>query len=451
MLDPLRPQAVLRDRAARLLRKTCLLVPILFLALTGACSRHHNTASDPGTPPVITAGPIDATTVTGRPISFSITVTGAATLRFQWAKDGSSILGALGSTYTIPNPKLLDAGAYTVTVTNPNGTVTSSAANLTVQAALTFTTPTGITSDATGNLFVSDPSDHSIWKVDTTNHVTLLAGSSGNPGSTDGKGSGAQFRNPGAIALDPAGNLVVADTGNHTIRRIAPDGTVTTLAGSPGISGSTNDIGTLARFNSPNGLAVDGIGAIYIADTLNHSIRLLATNGAVTTYAGTPGTPGQANGSGSTAQFDQPCGLALAPTGVLYVADYGNSAIRIIAPSAQVGTLAGKPGTFGFNDGTGLAALFDLPMSLTLDSTGALWVADTHNHSIRHITPDGLVALKAGSGSSGNMDGTSSAALFNLPCGITTLPSGNMVVADTYNHILRLVTPAGVVTTLTFP
>jgi sugar lactone lactonase YvrE len=394
---------------------------------------------------------VDTITITGRPVSLAIAVTGAPELRFQWTKDGTAILGALGATYTIPNPKIADAGRYTVTVVNPVGTVTSSAALLTVQQAVMFNAPTGIAVDAAGNLFIADTSDHTIWKVSTTNQKTLLAGSPGLSGSADGTGSGARFNNPGSLALDPTGNLVVADTGNHTLRRVTQGGAVTTLAGAPGTFGTADGPAAQARFNAPNGLAVDATGAIYIADTQNHTIRLLAVNGTVSTFAGIAGSPGLVNGPAASAQFLEPSGLALAPNGTLYVADYGNSCIRAISPGAVVTTFSGQAGTRGFLDGSASTALFSLPAAVALDAAGILWVADTHNHAIRRVTPDGTALTIAGAGVLGNADGVGSAALFDFPCGITATPAGNLVVTDTYNHILRSVTTSGTVTSLTMP
>ena len=178
----------------------------------------------------------------------------------------------------------------------------------------------------------------------------------------------------------------------------------------------------------------------------------MTAGGTVSTYAGTPGASGQSNGSASSAQFSQPNGLALGPDGTLYISDYGNSCIRMISPNAQVTTLAGLAGTVGFNDDTGTAALFNLPVGITLDASGNVWVADTHNHAIRSITPAGVVTSMAGSGLAGNVDGFGVTAQFNLPCGITSILSGplagNFLVADTANHILRIVAPDGTVTTL---
>jgi sugar lactone lactonase YvrE len=429
-----------------------LLLPILLLALGAGCSRHTDTSSAPGTPPAITAAPVDASTVSGRQVTFTVTATGAPTLSYQWSKDNVALLGALGSTFTLVDPQPEDSGDYTVTVTNPNGKTTSSAAKLTVAAAVTFTSPVGVVADASGNLFVSDMDDHTIWKVTAAHQKVLLAGSPGVAGSADGPGSQALFSYPASLAFDPAGNLVVADSGNHTIRRIAPDGTVTTLAGTAGQPGSANGVGALARFNGPFGLAVDATGLIYIADTLNHTIRLLATDGTVTTYAGAAGTPGQIDGTLAAARFNQPNGLALAANGTLYVADYGNSCLRVIPQGGPVALLAGQYTTPAFTDGSAMAARFNLAVGLTLDASGSLWIADTHNHAVRRLTSAGAVTTPAGyGGTSGNADGAGSAAYFNLPCGIALLPTGDFVVADTHNHLLRKVTASGTVSTYTNP
>jgi sugar lactone lactonase YvrE len=454
MLDAMRSLAASKGRPMRILQKSLsLLLPLLLLALGSGC-HHGSNANAVGTPPSITLQPLDTNTVSGRLTTFTITANGAPVLRYQWVKDGVNIFGALGASFTLFNPQPTDSGRYSVTVTNDYGSVPSYAALLTVVPTPEFTAAVSVVSDAAGNLFVSDRDAHVIWQVSPSKQVLLLAGSQGIAGSVDGQGSSAQFRNPGGLAFDLAGNLVVADTGNHTIRRVAMDGTVTTLAGSPGLPGTANGVGGLARFNGPYGLAVDGQGGIYISDSQNHTIRFMAVDGTVSTYAGTPGISGQGNGSASSAQFDQPNGLAVGPDGTLYISDYGNSCIRMISPNAQVSTLAGLAGTAGYIDATGTASLFNLPVGLTLDAGGNVWVADTRNQVIRRITPGGAIDTIAGSasGSAGNADGLGAAALFNFPCGITSISSGTLagkiVVADTSNHILRIVAPDGTVTTL---
>lgn len=451
-LDPMRPQAASMGQATRWMRISALcLVPLLLTLAVGCHSSHTNNASDPGRPIVITSNPTDTTTVSGRSVTLSVAVTGAPTIQYQWSKNGHDILGAISSSYTLYNPKVSDSGAYTVTMINPIGTLTSASATLTVQGAVSFVAPVGVVADAAGNVFVSDSDDHTIWKVGPTHVRTLLAGMSGQPGINDGKGALAQFNAPGGLALDPAGNLLVADTGNHTIRRIAPDGTVTTVAGSAGNPGSADGAGILATFNGPSSLAVDASGVVYIADSLNHTIRQMSATGAVTTYAGIAGQPGQNDGAAATAQFSQPNGLALAPNGTLYVADYGNSVIRAISSSGAVSRYAGVYYFHSLLDGNLATAQFYQPMGLALDAAGTLYVADTGNNSLRKITAGGAVTVLAGTSTFGNVDGQGTLALFHLPSGITLAPSGNLVVADTGNHYLRSVTPAGLVTTYLVP
>ena len=432
----------------RLLRKGPVLLFLAALALLAAGCSHSRGDSAPA----ITAQPQSASVITGRPVTFSVTATGTGTLSYQWAKDGRAILGAQNASLTLYNPGLQDAGQYAVTVSNTLGTATSGSATLTVVAALTFTAPFGTVADAQVDLFVSDTEDHALWKVDPTGKKTLLAGSPGVPGSADGIGSAAQFRYPGGLAFDPAGNLLVADTGNDTLRRVAPDGTVTTLAGAAGVPGTTDAVGTAARFNAPVCLAVDAAGVAYIGDSGNHTVRRMAVDGTVTTYAGLAGQPGFLNGAAAVAQFNQPNGVALAADGTLYVADYGNSCIRAISPAGVVSTLAGQPGTHGSADGSGALATFYWPVGLAADAAGNVWVADTYNHTLRRILADHTISTVAGlAGSAGNADGTGNAARFDQPCGLAVAPSGDLVVADTGNHLLRRVTTGGVVTTFTAP
>ena len=430
----------------RPLRNPALVLVAPLALATLACSGHHKDSA-----PAITAQPESATVVSGRPVTFSVSATGSGDLTYQWAKDGQAILGAQSSSLTIYNPSVSDSGSYTVTITNTLGTIVSAPATLTVSAALAFTAPYGVVSDAAGNLFVADGGSHVIWKVDATGHKTLLAGTPGVPGATDGPGTSAQFRYPGGLCLDSAGDLLVADTGNDTIRRIAPDGTVTTLAGTAGVPGSADGPGATATFNAPVGIVMDATGAAFVADSQNHVIRRVAADGTVSTVAGVKGQPGFQNGAAASALFNQPNGLALKADGTLVIADYGNSSIRMLTPAGQVVTLAGQT-THGFADGSASTALFHWPVGVAVDASGVVWVADTSNQAIRKVQADGTVSTVAGSGGNvGNVDGTGTAALFDQPSGIAVTPAGNLVIADTGNHLLRLLTPAGVVTTFTEP
>ena len=222
--------------------------------------------------------------------------------------------------------------------------------------------PSGITSDGT-NLYVADSGNHTIRKiVIATGEVTTLAGTAGSTGSVDGTGTAALFNNPLGVASD-VNDVYVADSGNHTIRKIViATGEVTTLAGTAGTSGSTDGTGTAALFNNPSEIASDGTN-LYIVDSGNHTIRkIVIATGEVTTLAGTAGTSGSTDGTGKAALFNNPLGIATDRTN-LYVADSGNNTIRrIVIATGKVTTLAGKAGTSGSADETGKAALFNNPL-----------------------------------------------------------------------------------------
>jgi sugar lactone lactonase YvrE len=279
--------------------------------------------------------------------------------------------------------------------------------------------------------------------------VTTLAGTAGSTGSLDGTGAAARFDYPAGVAVDSSGNVYVADGNNSTIRKIAPDGAVTTLAGFAGEAGSTDDTGAAARFNQPNAVAVDSSGNVYVADAGNHTIRKITSAGAVTTLAGTVGETGSTDGSETAARFDSPYGVAVDSSGNLYVADYNNSTIRKINSEGVVTTLAGFAGDPGSTDGNGAAARFTGPTGVAVDAGGNVYVADITDSTIRKISPDGAVTTLAGkSGEPGSTDGTGAAARFSLPAGVAVDSSGNVYVADAMNSVIRKITSAGVVTTL---
>jgi hypothetical protein len=240
----------------------------------------------------------------------------------------------------------------------------------------------------------------------------------------------------------------VADSYNETIRKITLAGVVTTLAGSAGVSGSADGTGSAARFSSPGGVATDSGGNIYVTDAAA-TIRKITPSGVVTTLAGSASGRGSEVGTGSAASFNRPAGVAADSGGNVYVADTDNSTIRKITPAGVVTTVAGSAGLRGSADGTGSAARFNSPWGVATDSSGNVYVADSRNDTIRKITPAGVVTTLAGSaGFFGSEDGTGSAARFNSPWGVATDSSGNVYVADSGNHTIRKMTPAGVVTTL---
>ncbi len=277
---------------------------------------------------------------------------------------------------------------------------------------------------------------------------TNFAGSPGVTGTANGTGAAARFNSPGGLAVDGSGNIYVADGRNDTVRRITPGGAVTTFAGIPGVSGLMNGSGASVEFNAPGGVAVDGTGNVYVADSGNLVIRKVTGAGVATILAGDPLTVGTADGQGTAAQFGLPAGLAVDGTGNVYVADLGSDTIRKITPGGFVTTLAGTPRVSGTADGTGGAALFNDPSALAVDGSGNLYVADGAN-TIRKIAPGGMVTTLAGTpGVSGTADGTGGAAQFDDPTGVAVDHNGNIYVADSSNHTIRKVTPGGVVTTI---
>ena len=301
-----------------------------------------------------------------------------------------------------------------------------------------FRLPNSIAADAAGNVYVADTANNTIRKIDTNGVVSTLAGVPGRHGSNDGDGASARFWAPFGIAVDATGTVYVADTGNNTIRRISTNGVVTTLAGMAGQPGSTNGPGASARFRNPWGVAVDSADNVYVADMSNDTIRKIKPSGMVVTVAGQAGIIGSIDGFGTDAQFNNPFAIAVDAAGNLYVSDSANNLIRKISPSRVVSTLAGLPGNAGNTDGNGDDARFWNPQGLTVDRAGNIYVADTGNNLIRKITPMGEVTTVAGlSGVSGTADGVGKEARFNGPGGITVDRAGNIYVADTNNHAIR--------------
>jgi uncharacterized alkaline shock family protein YloU len=265
--------------------------------------------------------------------------------------------------------------------------------------------------------------------------VTTFAGSAGTSGSTDATGTSARFKYPVGITTDGT-NLYVADSNNHTIRKIViSTGVVTTIAGTAGSSGSADGTGTWARFYAPYGITTDGTN-LYVADYSNHTIRkIVISTGVVTTIAGSALISGSTDGTGTSARFYNPYGITTDGTN-LYVGDTNNSTIRkIVISTGVVTTIAGTAGSSGSTDGTGTSARFYYPMTITTDGTN-LFVAN--DYTIRKIViSTGVVTTIAGTaGSYGSTDGTGTSARFYNPRAINT-DGTNLFIADTYNHTIR--------------
>jgi sugar lactone lactonase YvrE/Tfp pilus assembly protein PilE len=301
-------------------------------------------------------------------------------------------------------------------------------------SAARFNTVMGIAVDGGGNAYVADSSNNRIRKITPAGVVTTFAGS-GVSGFADGTGTAAQFAAPRALAFDGSGNLLVADTSNSRIRQITPAGVVTTLAGS-GTRGFLDGSAASAQFNMPSGIAVDGSGNVYIGDTVNSRIRKIA-GGVVSTFAGS-GLNGYVDGSSTTARFFGIYGLAVDGAGNVYAADTQNNRIRVISSAGDVTTLAGS--TAGYADGTGAGAQFNWPDGVALDGSGNVYVTDHQNNNIRKINSSGVVTTYAGSGTSGYVDGTGILAQFRSPDGIAVDGSGYLYVSEMNNGTIRKIT-----------
>jgi len=251
--------------------------------------------------------------------------------------------------------------------------------------------------------------------------VSTFAGS-GTPGNSDGPGASASFSEPEGMAIDAAGNVYVADLGNNMIRKISPNGVVSTLAGS-GAQGAANGQGTAASFCEPGGVAVDAAGNVYVADAVNNMIRKITPAGLVSTIAGN-GDTGAADGAGAAATFNYPMDVAVDAAGNVYVADYGNNLIRMVNPGGVVTTIAGATGT-------ATAGYFFAPTSIAVGPAGKLFVADFYQ--VQDINTNGTVA---------------NLAYLNYPAGVTVYPAGNVYAVNAANNLVCEVDYNGVVTTI---
>jgi subtilisin-like proprotein convertase family protein/streptogramin lyase len=306
-------------------------------------------------------------------------------------------------------------------------------------------------------------------------YTSTLAGS-GDSGHLDDTALVAEFYSPLAAAQDSSGNWFIADSENHTIRKITPDGIVSTFAGTAGSSGSTDGTGVVARFNYPSGIAIDSQDRIYVSDHFNHTIRLITAGGVVSTFAGSAGLDGSANGTGTVARFYGPEDIAVADDDSLYVADYGNKTVRKITPAALVSTIstvtnevggitvdadnnlfvsmknaiykvnstgvvtlfAGMPDIAGHLDAVGTAARFDYPLGLDITDAGELYVADYNNHVVRLIDSAGVVSTFVGqTNHTGNINGQNDLAYFRNPRNVAIADDGNVIVVDESGNMIR--------------
>lgn len=499
------------------------LIAIISLAALASCGGGGSAPANT-TPalsaPSIAAQPLSMSAPEGGSVTFSVTAAGTAPLSYQWQRNGSDVVGATSAQYTLVPVQVSDNGSlWTVIVRNSAGSITSSAAKLSVASKsllagsmagnsfngyveikgiavddngtiylsdrgddshlrvvtqqgvshkLALTAAAGdataplsqvesLARDTTGNLYVTDQGCV-VHKISPAGRLSTLAGSS-TCGAADGKGIAASFDSKLAITVDASGSVYVG--GGATIRKITSDGTVTTLAGVPRTYGTSDGDGKSARFGGISGIAVDAAGAIYVADggsnidgIVGSRIRKLTPAGIVSTLAG-GSTYGSADGAGVVATFSSLNGLTIDKQGNLFVADEGNHTIRKITPKGVVSTLAGTASQLApaAADGIGAAARFNLPYGLVADSAGNVYVSESNPglsiNSVRKITPAAEVTTITGDGAgTGTTDGLSSEARFARPEAIALHSDGTLFVADTGNQLIRKISTAGITSTL---
>lgn len=366
-----------------------------------------------------------------------------------------------------------------------------------------FHRPQGVAVDAAGNTYVADSDNATVRKITSAGVVTTLAGVAGQPGADDGLASAARFNFPASLVCDSAGNLFVADANNHAIRRVTPTGEVSTYAGTIGTAGADDGPRLTARFHRPEGLALDAVGNLYVADAGNHTLRKIAPDGSVTTIAGAASQPGSVDGPAAAARFNRPFRLTLDRAGNLYISEAGNYDIRQLSPSGDVSTvyharyaslygsiayhnapaglvvttsgrllfadsftdtinelllpadesrvIAGQENSWGDTDGAALSARFNEPNALAIDAAGNLVIAELGNNTVRRLDPAGTVTTLAGLGYSaarGAVDGSGSGARFEESLRLTVASDGTLYVADSLNRNIRTIAATGTVSTL---
>jgi len=358
----------------------------------------------------------------------------------------------------------------TVVSTATSSVVTASAATPLTIAAVTFTPPPGDSLDnpqgvaaADGVVDVSNTADNVVASIDGI-ATTTIAGSYEATGESGdgGPATAATLDQPTALARDKAGDLFVADTEDNVVREITPDGIIHLIAGN-GTEGDRGDFGPAGRaeFDSPQGVAVNAKGDVFIADTYNNVVREVTPWGFISTYAG-DGNPGYRGDGGPAvrSELSSPTGLAVDALGNLYIADSGNNVIRRVSTNGVITTVAGDVtadqssgglGGFSGDGGPATQARLNSPQGIAVDQAGDLFIADTFNNAIREVTPAGIISTvvnSAGKKGSGGNGGPAAAAELNTPFGVSVdAGTGDLYVADTSNNKLRVVTGFPIATT----
>ena len=416
-------------------------------------------------PPVITSQPLSQTAVVGASPSFSVEVLGPGPFGYLWYFAGTNLVqSSPSSMLTLVNAGTTNTGAYIVVVTNSYGSVTSQVATLTVAFPPSVTTQPishtnllGTVASLSVNVDGTGPVLYQ-WRLNGTNlpnnFITTVAGNgSGSFSGDSGAATGASLNSPCGVAFDNLGNLFIADTLNHRIRKVSTSGVISTVAGT-GVSGYSGDGGaaTSCKLNQPCGLALDASQSLYIADYFNNCIRKVDTNGVITTVAGN-GSSGFAGdgGAATNARLYYPAAVAFDVSGNLYIADHDNNRIRKVSTNGLITTIAGGGSWSSSGDGgPATNAAIDWPRGVALDASGNLFIAVGPNNRIRKVDTDGIITTVAGTGGYGYSGdgGMATNAMLRSPAGIAFDASGNLYLADSGNYRLRKVDPSGIITTV---
>jgi len=377
-------------------------------------------------PPLITQQPGNQTVVAGGSVSFSVAVLSTGLSTYQWQFNGANLPDNIITTV---------AGNGNAGYSGDGGAAT----NASLDAA------DGVAVDAFDNLFIADSGNNRIREVDNSSMIATVAGNGIAGYSGDGgAATNASLDDPDAVAVDQFGNLFIADLGNNCIRRVDINGIITTVAGN-GSAAYSGDGGaaTNASLDDPYGVTVDASGNLFIADTFNSRVRKVDTNGIITTVAGT-GSAGYSGdgGAATNANLDQPYGVAVDGLGNLFIADLGNNCIRKANTNGIITTVAGN-GSPGYSGDGGWAtnAILDEPYGVALDDLGNLFIADTLNNRVREVDPSGIITTVAGNGATNYSGdgGTATNASLNEPFGVTVDGLGNLFIADTDHNRIRQV------------
>jgi len=319
---------------------------------------------------------------------------------------------------------------------------------------IAFANPSGLAADSRGRLYIADTDNHRVRRIEIDGSITTIAGTgTGGPATGDGgPATGAQLNAPAGIAVDGVGNVYVSDTGNHRIRRIAIDGTIETIAGTGAAGFNAGVPARLSLLNRPNGIVVDGFGRIYVADSDNHIVRRIEGD-TIVTVAGTPETPGYSGDTqpATSAELQSPYGVAVDAMGRVVISDTLNSRIRRIELDDTIVTIAGN-GNSGYN-GDNIAATsaeLSLPVGVGVDPQGRVVFNDALNFRVRRIELNNMITTVAGTGAPGfGGDGASATtALVSLTAGLAVDPTGRVAIADSTNQRIRRIAADGTISTV---